>query len=86
MRLTEDERTTFSKFRNVSDLRIQFLCEYRFHLQEKLGNQETRASIEGSRLHDAVAISKDTTQERHQMIPILIIIAAIIIGYLWIFG
>jgi hypothetical protein len=67
-------------------LRIQFLCEYRYHLQEKFGNPETRASIEGSRLHDIVATSDSTIQDRHQMIPIIIIIAVLIIGYLWIFG
>jgi hypothetical protein len=55
-------------------------------LQEELGNPETRASIDGSRLHDTIATSEDTIQEHHQIIPILIIIAAIIIGYLWIFG
>ncbi|MGY5858167.1 MAG: hypothetical protein RTU63_02260 [Candidatus Thorarchaeota archaeon] len=86
MRLTEDERTTFSKFRNVSDLRIQFLCEYRFQLQEEHGQKDTRASIEGSRLHDSIATSEHETKERQQVIPIVIIIAAIIIGFLWIFG
>ncbi|MHA1862340.1 MAG: hypothetical protein ACTSWA_01125 [Candidatus Thorarchaeota archaeon] len=86
MRLTEDERTSFSKFRNVSDLRVQFLCEYRFYLKEELGQRETRASIDGSRLHDSIATAENNLQEQHQIIPILIIIAAIIIGYLWIFG
>ncbi|TFG26511.1 hypothetical protein EU528_14280 [Candidatus Thorarchaeota archaeon] len=86
MHLTDDERTTFSHFRNVSDLRVQFLCEFRFYLQEKHGQQDTDASIEGSRLHDSLAASEDSIRERQQMIPILIIIAAIVIGYLWIFG
>jgi hypothetical protein len=86
LRVTDDERTSYSKFRNVSDLRIQFLCEYRFYLQERLGNRETRASIEGSRLHDVIATSKDSVQHQNKIIPLLIIIAAIIIGYLWIFG
>ncbi|MHA1615151.1 MAG: hypothetical protein ACTSYJ_09925 [Candidatus Thorarchaeota archaeon] len=86
MRLTEDERTSFSKFRNVSDLRVQFLCEYRFYLQEKLGQRETRASIDGSKLHDSIATVENNLQEQHQIIPVLIIIVAIIIGYLWIFG
>jgi len=70
----------------VSDLRIQFLCEYRYHLQEKFGNPKTQAGIEGSKLHDTLATSEGAIQERHQMIPIIIIIAAIIIGYLWILG
>ncbi|MGY5872094.1 MAG: hypothetical protein RTV72_07625 [Candidatus Thorarchaeota archaeon] len=87
MRLTEEERTTFSRFRNVSDLRIQFICEYRFYLQEKMGQTDTRASIEGTRLHDSIATSADDVQEHsHQIVPILIILAAIILGYLWIFG
>jgi len=86
LKLTEDERTSFSKFRNVSDLRVQFICEYRFYLQEKLGQRDTRASIDGSRLHDSVATAENNLQEQHQIIPLFIIIAAIIIGYLWIFG
>ncbi|MHA1136458.1 MAG: hypothetical protein ACTSSE_08230 [Candidatus Thorarchaeota archaeon] len=55
-------------------------------MQEEHGQKTTRASIEGSRLHDAVAASEHKVRERHQIIPIVIIIAAIIIGYLWIFG
>jgi hypothetical protein len=85
LKLTEDERTSFSKFRNVSDLRVQFLCEYRFYLQEKLEQRETRASIDGTRLHDSIATAENNLQEQHQIVPMIIMIAAIIIGYLWIF-
>jgi hypothetical protein len=86
MRLTEDEKTTFSKFRNVSDLRVQYKCEYRFYLQEKHGQKATRASIEGAKLHDALATSESEPRERHQLVPIAVAIVTIIIGYLWIFG
>ena len=87
MRITEDERTGFSKFRNVSDLRVQFLCEYRFYLQEQYGQKDTQASIEGSRLHDIMATPEEITRnDTHKVVPALIIILTLILAYLWIFG
>ena len=84
MRISESERTQFSRFREVTDLRIQFLCEYRLFLQQKLGEERTKASIEGERLH--VELDRESQRDipETQIIPLGIIVLTVIIGLLWI--
>jgi len=86
MRVSEDEKTSFSKFREVSELRTQFQCEYRLYLNQKLGDKITKASIEGSRLHSRFHKEYEETSGEKRLVPLAIIILTIFIGILWILG
>lgn len=86
MRLHEYERGQNNKMRDVSDLRTQFLCEYRLHLKQKLGESVLEASVTGSILHNLKSEQSISPREKssNRLIPLLIIIMTLIAGILWI--
>ena len=84
MRLAEDERTSFSRFRDVSDLRTQFQCEYRLYLMQQRGEVTTKASIDGTMLHNRILPFEINESQAHRWIPVLIIILTIVMGIIWI--
>ncbi|RDE14087.1 MAG: hypothetical protein C4K48_07150 [Candidatus Thorarchaeota archaeon] len=84
MRLTEDERTSFSRFREVSELRTQFLCEYRFYLTQRQSNAVSKASIDGTMLHNLVSTIRTHEPGGTQWMPIFGIIAVVVLGIIWI--
>jgi len=84
MRILESEKTGFSKYREVSDLRIQFLCEYRLFLHQKIGDESTKASLEGQRLHSKFCGDHQNGMSQRPVLPLIIMILAVVIGLLWI--
>ncbi len=86
MRLNDTERGPHNKMREVSDLRIQFQCEYRLHLKQKLGGSSSKASTMGSILHRLASDHTVSPDEKsgNRMVPLLIIIVTLISGMLWI--
>ncbi|MFX1481862.1 MAG: hypothetical protein ACFFCP_01590 [Promethearchaeota archaeon] len=86
MKLEEAERGPLYQLREVSDLKIQFLCEYRLHLKQKLGETHSDSSVTGAILHRTLSNQYSTFRERRANRLYLIIIAAITIvaGILWI--
>jgi hypothetical protein len=88
MRLTEAERGLHYRMREVTDLRIQFLCEYRLQLKQEVGDIRTEASVVGMNLHQHVsmlAVKQSQTKRTNRFIPLLIFILTLIFGFLWIF-
>ena len=86
MRLNEGERGQYNKMRDVSDLRTQFQCEYRFHLKQRLGETLTEAGVFGSILHNLLSehsISPEGNRG-NRTVPLLIIIMTLMVGILWI--
>ncbi|TXT55178.1 MAG: hypothetical protein BAJATHORv1_40087 [Candidatus Thorarchaeota archaeon] len=53
--MTGTRRKGISDFRNVSDLRIQFYCEYRLYLKQIHGETKSEASLQGEMLHSQVS-------------------------------
>ena len=87
MRITEKERTEYSRLREVSELRTQFQCEYRFFLDQRIGRSQSPAAIQGERLHLRMAAARREESVKYsRLLPLVIAIAAIIIGILWILG
>lgn len=84
LRLTEDERTSFSRFREVSELRTQFQCEYRLHLVQRWGKAVTKASMDGTMLHNLVSTIRTHEPEGTQWMTILVIVAVVVLGIIWI--
>ena len=87
MKLTDTEREPFHGLRDVSDLRIQFQCEYRLHLKQELGNTSTPASVAGTKFHQLLSSQNDipkTENGKNRFVPLLIIIITLVVGTLWI--
>ncbi|MFW9794700.1 MAG: hypothetical protein ACFFEE_10385 [Candidatus Thorarchaeota archaeon] len=86
MKLREVKREPHNRMRDVSDLRTQFQCEYRFFLKKKLSESPSAASVGGTILHSFIseesAFQKDVVAK--PLFPLLIIVLTIIIGLLWI--
>jgi len=88
MTLSDAEKGSFHRMREVSELRVQYQCEYRLYLKQKLGEVHSKASSIGLNLHTHVS-KKDAIQhveKKDNLILLLIVIMTLIAGYLWIFG
>jgi hypothetical protein len=86
MRITEKERTGYSRMREVSELRTQFQCEYRYFLDQRIKSITTPEAIRGERLHAQIADRDSSQVQNNRVLPVIVMLAAIIIGILWILG
>jgi len=74
------------RYRDVSELSIQFLCEYRLHLKWKLGDRVSEAGLRGARLHQQVPLQTRNAQSAHLALRITIITITTVAALLWVFG
>ena len=79
-----EERFPLKKYRQVSELRTQFQCEYRLLLRYKHGEQLTEWSQRGSKLHDMAANRPIETSSRNSYAKIVLFIITVVAGILWI--
>ncbi len=86
MKLKEVEKGPGYKLRDVSDLRVQFQCEHRLLLKQRVGDSLSDASVTGTVLHRHVSNQFPSSEDerRIKIVPLLIIVATIIFGLLWI--
>ena len=73
------------EYREVSELRIQYFCEYRYFLTKSLGDPVTDAAKAGRKLHSQVSEKRYSSHELSVTKRILIIILILIFGLIWIF-
>ena len=71
--------------RYISDLRIQYFCEYRYYLKSTEEDRSTPASIRGEWLHSRVGIgiSKESVKQNPLLVILIIVILLILI--VWMF-
>ncbi|UCH03623.1 MAG: hypothetical protein JSW05_08465 [Candidatus Thorarchaeota archaeon] len=74
------------RYRDVSELRVQFLCEYRLHLKWNLGERISDASVGGTNLHQYVPLQAEHVQTPNMAIRITVLIMTVLAALLWIFG
>lgn len=89
MRLSESEKGPFYDMREVTELRMQYQCEYRLLLKRKFGESHSSMSITGAKLHQHIAqgeSNQNCKRNEMQVLPLLIIILALVIGVFWILG
>ena len=72
------------KYRNVSELRIAYLCEHRYHLLKRIGDTSSEASRQGTRLHSQVSHAPIQSGGTDTIMKILIIILTLVAGIFWI--
>lgn len=81
-----NRRTAFKSYRDVSDLRTQYQCEYRHHLRTTQGDQASTYSLEGTRLHNDVSLELGRNRSISSFATIVIIVVIITAAFLWILG
>ncbi|MBD3406823.1 MAG: hypothetical protein GF411_11970 [Candidatus Lokiarchaeota archaeon] len=82
--MNKTDRKGISSFRNVSDLRIQFYCEYRLFLKQLHGGTSSEASRGGTRLHSKIAVEvSKSAANRTILILLLVIIIISAIFWIW---
>jgi hypothetical protein len=82
-----DSKTgTVGRYRDVSELRIQYLCEHRLYIQNSRREKPSEASLEGERLHREVVLNPQPIRSFRFLIRALILIASIAAAILWAVG
>jgi hypothetical protein len=84
--MTETLMKRSRRYRDVSDLRTQFQCEYRLYLKQKLGTTSTGAAHVGSRLHEQVKLSAKSGKDQSGLFRVAIVLLTILAAVLWILG
>ncbi|MFW9801571.1 MAG: hypothetical protein ACFFFC_02920 [Candidatus Thorarchaeota archaeon] len=74
------------RHRDVSELRIQYLCEHRFLLLQMRQENSSEASREGERLHREVGLNPKPIRSFSRLIRALILIATLTAAVLWAVG
>lgn len=74
------------RYRDVSELRIQYLCEHRFYLQNSRREKPSEASRDGERLHREVGLNPQPIRSFSRLIRALILFATIVAAILWVAG
>jgi hypothetical protein len=84
--MKDPKRGALGRYRDVSELRIQYLCEHRFFLQQLRRESPSEASREGERLHGEVCLSLKPIRSFNPLIRALILIVTIAAAILWVVG
>ncbi|MHA2003479.1 MAG: hypothetical protein ACW975_11620 [Candidatus Thorarchaeota archaeon] len=84
--MRDPKRGTLGRYRDVSELRIQYQCEYRFYLQQKRGDKSSDASREGSRLHREVGVNPKPVRSVNAAVMALLVMVTIAAALLWVLG
>ena len=74
------------RYKTVTDLRTQYMCEYRLFLRTMFGVTSTKASRQGTRLHSGITIKYSPPSKTN--IPLLLIVGilTIIAAIFWMLG
>jgi hypothetical protein len=84
--MTSQRDATSGRLRDVSELRLQFLCEYRLHLKWKLGERLSGAGVRGTNLHRQVPFQTGHRATPSIALRIIVIIGTLLAALLWILG
>jgi len=84
--MTESLLKRSRRYREVSDLRTQFQCEYRLYLKQKIGATATRAALMGSRLHEQINLNPEVNRQRGKTFRIAVLLLTILAAVFWVFG
>lgn len=84
--MKDPKRGTLGRHRDVSELRTQFQCEYRFYLKQKHGDKSSDASREGSRLHRDVGMNPGSIPTLNTSAMVLLVIVTVAAALLWMLG
>ncbi|MHA1771683.1 MAG: hypothetical protein ACTSYL_08385 [Candidatus Thorarchaeota archaeon] len=75
-----------SKYKTVSELRIQYLCEYRLSLRKQLGDTPSQASRQGSQLHADVHVAPTSSSQINILAVLFFAIVTALAAVFWLLG
>ncbi len=83
--VSSSERSPNKIYRSVSDLRIQFICEYRFHLQRAHKMEPTKWADTGAELHHQASSELPMEEKGNPSFGVVLLVIALISAVIWIF-
>ncbi|MFW9907283.1 MAG: hypothetical protein ACFFEF_01800 [Candidatus Thorarchaeota archaeon] len=78
------EELPLSQYRQVSELRRQYQCEYKMELSLKYGEEPSVWSKQGERLHNLAENDAEISSEDHSFLFLSLLIITILAGAFWI--
>ncbi|MDF1540009.1 MAG: hypothetical protein P1Q69_14020 [Candidatus Thorarchaeota archaeon] len=84
--MRNEEQLPLKKYRQVSELRTQFICEHRLLLQKKHGTTSSQWSRKGTKLHNIASNSDVRGNSDYRIIKAVLVIMIALAGILWILG
>jgi hypothetical protein len=77
--------SNYHRIRDISDLRIQYFCEYRFFLKNKEGDSSTIASVRGEWLHSKIGFGATGQFTKQKPFVTVFVIAILLVILIWVF-
>ena len=74
------------RYRDVSDLRTQFQCEYRLYLSQKKRSRPSQVAWQGTKLHQKVKLRAEGASAGSTKVRAAVVLVTILAAILWILG
>lgn len=74
------------RYRSVSDLRTQYLCEYRLYLKNIHGDQDSEWTSRGNMLHSLATSSESEKKSSMPFLKAILLIVIVMSAVVWILG
>jgi len=79
-----DHSRHLKRYRSVSDLRIQFICEYRLYLERQHGKPESESMQRGVYLHEIASKADQLTQNDRYIVKYFLLLLIVVAGLAWV--
>ena len=81
------KQSNFRKTREISDLRIQYFCEYRLLLSKKYGKSSSLASVRGEWFHSRIGVGGSIrVMKQKSAMAIFVVITILVLLLLFFIG
>ena len=84
--MQDSQRGPVKRYRAVSDLRIQYQCEYKLLLRQRLGGKSSDASRRGTLLHNSESVDHDNEFTMNSSWWLIVLVISLLAAALWIMG
>ncbi|MFW9849860.1 MAG: hypothetical protein ACFFF4_12010 [Candidatus Thorarchaeota archaeon] len=84
--MANEEKFPLKRYRQVTELRTQFQCEYRLLLRYKYGSQSSKWIHRGSELHTIAANRPVSRDVSFSYLKVMLVILTLLAGIFWIMG
>jgi hypothetical protein len=84
--MNSGQSITPKRYRLVSELRVQFICEYRLYLERQHGKSESEPMRRGLHLHELVSSADQVAQSRSSIVKYVLLFLIVVAGLAWVLG
>ncbi|MHA2205214.1 MAG: hypothetical protein ACXADL_03565 [Candidatus Thorarchaeota archaeon] len=82
----ETQRGPVKRYRAVSDLRIQYQCEYKLLLRQRIGEKSSDVSRRGKLLHNCESIDHNHEFKVNSSWWVIVLLISLLAAAMWIVG